>query len=39
MVTGWRPKSKIIGPIPFNFDNFVVDELVDELTSFGNNYK
>lgn len=25
IVTGWKPKSKIVGPIPFNFDNQVVD--------------
>lgn len=39
MATGWRPKTKLVGPIPFNFDSQVVDELVDELTSFGSKYK
>lgn len=39
MITGWRPKSKIVGPIPFNFDSQVIDELVDELTSFGSKYQ
>jgi hypothetical protein len=39
MATGWRPKSKIVGPIPFNFDYQIVDELVDELTSFGSKYR
>jgi hypothetical protein len=38
MATGWRPKTKIVGPVPLNFDNQVVDELVDELTSFGSKY-
>lgn len=39
MVTGWRPKIKLVGPIPFNFDSRVVDELIDELTSFGSRHK
>lgn len=39
MINGWRPKTKLVGPIPFNFDSQVVDELIDELTSFGSKYK
>lgn len=39
MITGWRPKTKMVGPIPFNFDNQIVDQLIDELTSFGNKHK
>ena len=39
MATGWRPKMKLVGPIPFNFDSRVVDELIDELTSFGSRHK
>lgn len=38
-ISGWRPKTKIVGPIPFNFDNQVIDELIDELTSFGSRHK
>lgn len=38
MINGWRPKSKVVGPIPFNFDSQVIDELVDELTSFGSKH-
>lgn len=39
MINGWRPKTKLVGPIPFNFDSQVVDELIDELTSFGGRHK
>ena len=39
MITGWRPKFKIVGPIPFNFDSPVLDQVIDELTSFGHKYK
>jgi len=39
MINGWRPKTKLVGPIPFNFDSQVIDELIDELTSFGSKYK
>lgn len=39
MVTGWRPKLKVLGPIPFNFDSRILDELIDELTSFGRKYR
>ena len=39
MISGWMPKTKLVGPIPFNFDNQVVDELIDELTSFGSRHK
>ena len=39
MITGWRPKFRIVGPIPFNFDNAVTDEVIDELTSFGKNHR
>ena len=38
-MTGWRPKNKIMGPIPFNLDSPVIDVIVDELTSFGSKYK
>lgn len=39
IITGWRPKNKILGPIPFNFDSSLLDEIVDELTSFGSRHK
>ena len=26
MATGWKPKLKIIGPMPLNFDNPTVDK-------------
>lgn len=39
IITGWRPKNRILGPIPFNFDAALLDEIVDELTSFGSKYK
>ena len=39
MSTGWRPKVRMLGPIPLNFDFKIVDEIVDELTSFGRKYK
>ena len=39
MISGWRPKTKLVGPIPFNFDNQVVYELIDELTSFVSRHK
>jgi hypothetical protein len=29
----------MLGPIPLNFDFKIVDEIVDELTSFGRKYK
>ena len=28
-----------MGPIPFNFDAKINDEVIDELTSFGSKYK
>jgi hypothetical protein len=36
---GWRPKTKIMGPVPLNCDARLLDEIVDELTSFGSKYK
>ncbi len=38
MITGWKPKSRILGPIPLNFDCVVLDEIVDMLTSFSSRY-
>jgi hypothetical protein len=29
----------MLGPIPLNFDFKIVDEIIDELTSFGRKYK
>ena len=31
MITGWKPKLKIIGPMPLNFDNAAVDKSVMAL--------
>lgn len=39
IITGWRPKNKILGPIPFNFDAALLDEIIEELTSFGSKYR
>ena len=39
MITGWKPKFRVVGPIPFNFDSPILDEIIDELTSFGQKYK
>ena len=39
MVGGWKPNGKIVGPIPLNFDNQVVDAVVEELTSFCSRHK
>ena len=39
MITGWRPKFRVVGPIPFNFDSVIIDEIIDELTSFGGQHK
>lgn len=39
MITGWRPKLKVLGPIPLNFDSKLLDEVIDELTSFGRKYR
>lgn len=39
IITGWKPKMKVIGPVPLNFDNSIVDEIVDELTCFGKKAK
>jgi hypothetical protein len=39
IATGWKPKVKILGPIPINFDSSITDEIIDELTSFGRKYK
>lgn len=32
MITGWKPKMKIIGPMPLNFDNPNLDNLIKPLT-------
>ena len=39
MITGWRPKQRVVGPIPLNFDSTITDEIIDELTSFGVKYR
>ena len=39
ILTGWRPRTKILGPIPLNCDDHLLDEIVDELTSFGNRHR
>jgi len=31
MITGWKPKLKIIGPMPLNFDNKAVDKSIMAL--------
>ena len=28
MVTGWKPKLKIIGPMPLNYDNPSIDQSI-----------
>ena len=28
MMGGWRPNSRIVGPVPLNFDSPVVDTIV-----------
>jgi hypothetical protein len=28
MATGWKPKLKIIGPMPLNYDNNLVDKSI-----------
>ena len=33
MATGWKPKLKIIGPMPLNFDNPTVDKSLMALIS------
>jgi hypothetical protein len=37
--TGWRPKNRILGPVPLNCDARLLDEIVDELTSFGSRHR
>ena len=32
IATGWKPKMKIIGPMPLNFDNSSLDTLIKPLT-------
>jgi hypothetical protein len=39
IVTGWKPKNRVLGPIPLNFDSKLLDEIVDELTSFGSRHR
>lgn len=33
MVTGWKPKLKIIGPMPLNFDNKYIDKTVKSIVN------
>ena len=33
IATGWRPRLKIIGPMPLNFDNQHVDKILRPLVS------
>lgn len=28
MLSGWKPKMRIVGPVPLNFDNPVVDTVI-----------
>jgi hypothetical protein len=39
ILTGWRPRTKILGPIPLNCDAHLLDEVIDELTSFGSCHR
>ena len=48
LATGWRPRLKIIGPMPLNFDNQHIDRILrpiissetslDEVVFLGNIY-
>jgi hypothetical protein len=38
MVSGWKPRMRIVGPVPLNFDNPIVDTIVEELTSYGKHH-
>jgi hypothetical protein len=31
LATGWKPKLKIIGPMPLNFDNKYIDKTIRNL--------
>lgn len=31
MATGWKPKMRIIGPMPLNFDNPSLDNIIKSL--------
>jgi hypothetical protein len=31
LATGWKPKLKIIGPMPLNFDNPFIDKTIKHL--------
>lgn len=33
IVTGWKPKMKIIGPMPLNFDNPHLDKTIRSIMS------
>lgn len=33
LATGWRPRLKIIGPMPLNFDNEHIDRLLKPVLS------
>lgn len=39
MMSGWRPNTRIVGPVPLNFDNPVVDTIVEELIGFCSKHK
>lgn len=38
MLSGWKPRMRIVGPVPLNFDNPIVDTIVEELTSYGKHH-
>lgn len=38
MLSGWKPKMRIVGPVPLNFDNPIIDCIVEGLTSYGKRY-
>jgi hypothetical protein len=31
MLSGWKPKIRIVGPVPLNFDNPIIDAIVEGL--------
>jgi hypothetical protein len=33
MLSGWKPKKKPVGPVPTNFDNKLIDTIVDDIIS------
>jgi hypothetical protein len=32
MATGWRPKAKVVGPVPLNFEQLLVDQIAAETS-------